>query len=389
MRTLLRLLVLAIVVAAVGAVALRSLDQPYQGYTEPEIFVDIPQGLGVSAIGHRLVESGVIKSDWSFRLAVWRRGAARTLKAGEYRFTGQMRASDVVDRLVAGSVFLRPVTFPEGLTIAEMAAVFETAGLGTKAMFTAAARRGSLVHEVDATADDLEGYLFPETYNLPRDAGAEMLVEQMSRRFLATYDTALRDAARKRGLTTRQVVTIASLIEKETSRPEERPLVSAVYQNRMRIGMGMQCDPTVIFALQRAGRWNGNLTRENLQFDSPYNTYRYSGLPPGPIAAPGRASLAAAVAPADVPYLYFVSRNDGSHVFASHARRAQPQRPPAPGPVFPGPAPRCWQKMTREHREILRSSASARPISVSAAGRRSRSARSSGPAAGRARRASP
>jgi UPF0755 protein len=317
MRTLLKLFVLAIVVAAVGAVAVRNLDQPYQGYTEPEIFVDVPQGLGVAAIGHRLVESGVIKSDWAFRLAVWRRGAARTLKAGEYRFAGQMRASDVVDRLVAGSVFLRPVTFPEGLTIADMAAVFESAGLGTKAMFTAAAKRGSLVHEVDATADDLEGYLFPETYNLPRDAGAEMLIEQMSRRFLTTYGTALRDAARARGLTTRQVVTIASLIEKETSRPEERPLVSAVYQNRMRIGMGMQCDPTVIYALQRAGRWNGNLTRENLQFDSPYNTYRYSGLPPGPIAAPGRASLAAAVAPADVKYLYFVSRNDGSHVFAS------------------------------------------------------------------------
>ena len=317
MRTLFRLIILAIVVAALGAVALRSLDQPYQGYTEPEIFVTIPQGLGVSAIGHRLVESQVIKSDWAFRLAVWRRGAARTLKAGEYRFTGQMRASDVVDRLVAGSVFLRPVTFPEGLTIAEMAAIFESAGLGTKAMFTAAAQRGSLVRDVDTGAPDLEGYLFPETYNLPREASAELLIEQMSKRFLTSYDSKLRDAAKARNLTTRQVVTIASLIEKETSRPEERPLVSAVYQNRMRIGMGMQCDPTVIFALQKAGRWTGNLTRENLQFDSPYNTYRYSGLPPGPIAAPGRASLAAAVAPADVPYLYFVSRNDGSHVFAS------------------------------------------------------------------------
>jgi UPF0755 protein len=317
MRTLLRLLVLAVVVAAVGAFAVRSLNQPFQGYTEPEIFVDIPPGLGVAAIGHRLVGAGVIKNDWAFRLAVWRRGAARTLKAGEYRFTGTMKATDVVDRLVAGSVFLRPITFPEGLTIAEMGAIFETAGLGPKAMFTAAARRASLVHGVDPSADDLEGYLFPETYNLPRDAGAEMLIGQMTKRFLAVYDAKLRDAAKARGLTTRQVVTIASLIEKETSRPEERALVSAVYQNRMRIGMGMQCDPTVIYALQRAGRWNGNLTRENLQFDSPYNTYRYSGLPPGPIAAPGRASLEAAVAPADVGYLYFVSRNDGSHVFAS------------------------------------------------------------------------
>jgi UPF0755 protein len=327
MRALLRLLVIAVIVGAVAAVGLRSLDQPFRGYPEPEIFVDIPQGLGVAAIGHRLVESGVVKNDWAFRLAVWRRGAARTLKAGEYRFAGDQRATEVVDQLVAGAVVLRPITFREGLTIADMAAHYEATGLGTKAMFTAAAGRASLIRELDPTADDLEGYLFPETYNLSRDASADVLVEQMVARFQAVYGQALRDAARARGLTTRQVVTIASLVEKETSRADERPLVSAVYQNRRRIGMGMQCDPTVIFALQKAGLWRGNLTRENLLFDSPYNTYRYAGLPPGPIAAPGRASLEAAVTPADVPFLYFVSRNDGSHVFASsldeHNRNVQ------------------------------------------------------------------
>jgi UPF0755 protein len=317
MRALLRLLVLALIVGAVAAVALRALNQPYRGYQQPEIFVDIPQGLGVAAIGHRLVEAGVVRSDWAFRLAVWRRGAARTLKAGEYRFAGDLRATEVVDRLVAGAVVLRPITFREGLTILDMAAHFEAEGLGTKAMFTAAAGRASLVRDLDPSADDLEGYLFPETYNLPRDASADVLIEQMVARFHAVYDQPLRDAAKARGLTTRQVVTIASLIEKETSRADERPLVSAVYQNRHRIGMGMQCDPTVIYALQKAGLWRGNLTRENLQFDSPYNTYRYAGLPPGPIAAPGRASIEAAIKPADVPYLYFVSRNDGSHVFAS------------------------------------------------------------------------
>jgi UPF0755 protein len=317
MKALVRLLVALAVLAAIGYAVFRSLDQPYQGFTETEVFVDIPNGLGVAAIGHRLVEAGVIKNDWAFRLAVWQRGAARKLKAGEYRFAGAARATDVVDQLVEGDVVLRPITFREGLTIADMAAVFEQAGLGTPAAFRAAAERASLVQAIDPKADDLEGYLFPETYNLPRDTSAAALVEQMAKRFLAVYDEKLRDAARARGLTTRQVVTIASLIEKETSRAEERPLVSAVYQNRMRIGMGMQCDPTVIYALQRAGLWRGNLTRENLQFDSPYNTYRYAGLPPGPIAAPGRASLAAAVAPADVPYLYFVSRNDGSHVFSS------------------------------------------------------------------------
>jgi UPF0755 protein len=127
----------------------------------------------------------------------------------------------------------------------------------------------------------------------------------------------LRADAEARGLSVRQLVTLASIVEKETGKAEERPLVAAVYANRLKIGMGLQCDPTVIYALERAGRYNGNLTRENLQFDSPYNTYRYAGLPPGPIASPGQASLEAAAHPADVPYLYFVSRGDGSHVFAS------------------------------------------------------------------------
>jgi UPF0755 protein len=124
------------------------------------------------------------------------------------------------------------------------------------------------------------------------------------------------DAASAKGLSLRQLVTLASIVEKETGNPEERTMVAAVYANRLKIGMGLQCDPTVIYALERAGRYDGNLTREDLQFDSPYNTYRYAGLPPGPIASPGRASLAAAASPAAVPYLYFVSKNDGSHAFA-------------------------------------------------------------------------
>jgi UPF0755 protein len=145
--------------------------------------------------------------------------------------------------------------------------------------------------------------------------------------FKRLYDEPLRTEAAAAGLTTRQVVSLAALVEKETARPEERPLVGAVYRNRLRIGMGMQADPTVIYALQRAGQYDGNLTRADLQFDSPYNTYRYAGLPPGPIAAPGLASLQAAVRPADVPHLYFVSRNDGTHVFADtlaeHNRNVQ------------------------------------------------------------------
>jgi UPF0755 protein len=180
-----------------------------------------------------------------------------------------------------------------------------------------AAAREEPIRDIDPAAPDLEGYLFPDTYTLPRRTTADQLVERMVDRFEKSLTPEIRAKAAARGLSVRQLVTLASLVEKETAKPEERPLVAAVYANRIKIGMGLQCDPTVIYALERAGRYTGNLTRADLQFDSPYNTYRYAGLPPGPIAAPGQASLAAAAEPADVPYMYFVSRNDGSHVFAT------------------------------------------------------------------------
>jgi UPF0755 protein len=167
----------------------------------------------------------------------------------------------------------------------------------------------------------------PETYALSRKADAAKLVNLMVGRFERVFGPDLRQAAAARGLTVRQAVTLASIVEKETARAEERPLVAAVYSNRLRIGMALQCDPTVIFALTKAGRYAGNIHKDDLQIDSPYNTYRYPGLPPGPIASPGRASLEAAVHPADAAFLYFVSRNDGSHVFATtldeHNRNVQ------------------------------------------------------------------
>jgi UPF0755 protein len=208
-----------------------------------------------------------------------------------------------------------------------MARVFEERGFGPAADFERAAANATLIHDLDPLATDLEGYLFPETYALPRGTSADELVRQMVELFKRLYGEPLRADAARAGLTTREVVTLASLVEKETARADERPLVAAVYRNRLRIGMGMQADPTVIYALQKAGRYDGNLTRADLQFDSPYNTYRYGGLPPGPIAAPGLAAIEAVLRPAPVSYLYFVSRNDGSHVFAAtlaeHNRNVQ------------------------------------------------------------------
>jgi UPF0755 protein len=316
-RLALVVLLLIAAAAAAGAYLHRQVGAPYRGYSGPEQFVEVASGAGPSAIGRRLVDAGVVRDRLTWRLALLESGAARSLKAGEYRFTQPQSPREVIARLARGDVYLRPITFPEGLSIREMARLYEARGFGPAADFERAAANPAAIRSLDPEAPDLEGYLFPETYALPRRAGAETLTRQMVARFERVFGTTLRADAAARGLSVRQAVTLASLVEKETARAEERPLVAAVYANRLRIGMGLQCDPTVIYALQKAGKYTGNLTRENLTFDSPYNTYRYAGLPPGPIASPGRLSLEAAVRPAHVDYLYFVSRNDGSHIFAS------------------------------------------------------------------------
>jgi UPF0755 protein len=228
-----------------------------------------------------------------------------------------MTPLDVVDVLVRGDVYTQKVTFPEGLTIDEMAKLYESHGFGRARQFVEAARNVQRIADLDASATDLEGYLFPETYALPRNGGAARLVDLMVERFRSVYGEQMRTRATAQSMTTRQVVTLASLIEKETGKAEERAVIAAVFRNRLKIGMPMQADPTVVYALEKAHRYDGNIRRDDLATDSPYNTYKYPGLPPGPIASPGKASLAAALMPADVSYLYFVSRNDGSHIFAT------------------------------------------------------------------------
>ena len=316
-RAILVVLALAVVTAVAAASLLyKQMQQPYRGYGGVEQFVEIPAGASTRSIGDRLVSAGVIRNAWTYRLALWQSGQARTLKAGEYRFDQPISALDAIRKLARGEVYVLSVTFPEGLTIPDMAAIFESHGLGPGADFLKASKNVSLVAKLDSTAGNLEGYLFPETYSLSRHAEADQLVRLMVSRFEQVFTPALREEAAAQGLSARDTVTLASIIEKETANPTERSLVAAVYRNRLRIGMALQCDPTVIYGLQRHGKYTGNLRREDLAFDSPYNTYRYPGLPPGPIAAPGQASLEAAIHPANVDYLYFVSRNDGSHAFA-------------------------------------------------------------------------
>ncbi len=290
---------------------------PYKGYDGAEQFVEIPEGSGPTSIGRRLADAGVIRDRLGFRFEILRSGLGRRLQAGEYRFDRPMTVREVVDKIARGDVYLIPITFREGLTIREMAQLFESKGLGSAAEFAKGAADAGLIRKLDPAAKDLEGYLFPDTYATTRHTTAAELVPRMVAGFEKALAPEIWSAAEGRGLSLRELVTLASIVEKETGKPEERPLVAAVYSNRLKIGMALQCDPTIIYALERANRYNGNLTRENMQIDSPYNTYRYPGLPPGPIANPGRASLEAAARPADVPYLYFVARGDGSHAFAA------------------------------------------------------------------------
>ena len=318
-RVLILLVVLGVGAAGAAAYVLWTrMHQPFQAF-QGEQFVEIPAGAGSRAIARRLADAGVVPDTWTFRAAVRWSGRGQALQAGEYRFEGTASPLDVVERLARGDVYTVAITFPEGLTIDEMADVFAARELGTAQSFRDAAKDVSGIAALDPAARDLEGYLFPETYPVSRTVDAAALVSAMVERFKTVFAELSKD--RPAGaLSTRQLVTLASLVEKETARAEERPVVAAVYRNRLDIGMGMQADPTVIYALRKRGKYDGNIRRVDLAIDSPYNTYRYRGLPPGPIAAPGRAALEAALAPADAKFLYFVSKNDGSHVFAETLR---------------------------------------------------------------------
>jgi UPF0755 protein len=275
----------------------------------------VAQGSSAEAIGRQLADMGLVRHLLVFRLLVLVRGVGGSLKAGEYSLEGPLSLDQIVDALARGEVVRNEVTFPEGLNAVEASEIVGARGFSADA-FLQATKNVALIQDLDPDASDLEGYLFPDTYDIPRTADpVGMLVARMIQRFRDVMAPELPRIAEKK-LTVRQVVTLASLVERETARPEERPRIAAVFLNRLRKGMLLQTDPTVIYALRLAGKWDGNIRRNDLQIDSPYNTYRYPGIPPGPIANPGRGALLGVIDPLDVKDLYFVSRNDGTHQFS-------------------------------------------------------------------------
>jgi UPF0755 protein len=305
---------LAIALAAGGAAlgVVRWALAPRDPSGAEQVF-EVSPGETLPAITRRLEEAELVRHRWGVELLARQRELAARLQRGEYALSPAQTPGEILEQLASGRVISYAVAFPEGFTAAQFAERLASAGLADRDAFLAAVRDPLLPAQLGVEGDSLEGYLFPETYRFPHGMPAADLARAMVGQFRRVWDE-LAPLARERGLPMREVVILASLIEKETGAPNERPLIASVFLNRLRIGMRLETDPSVIYGIPD---FDGNLRRRDLEnAENPYNTYRISGLPPGPIANPGAASLRAVVDPARTEYLYFVSRNDGSHTFS-------------------------------------------------------------------------
>jgi UPF0755 protein len=281
-----------------------------------EVIFEIERGTGMSAVARSLADQGLIRSRPAFLAGYHLFFYPRAIKAGEYSLSSPARAKEVLDMLVKGRVLLHAVTIPEGMTGQEIGPLIAPLLAEGAEGFAAVFRDPGIIAGLDPKATNLEGYLFPETYSFAKGVAAEEAVGAMVGQFRKVFEGLWTARPARLRLSGREVVILASIIEKETSVAEEKSLVSAVFHNRLRLGMKLDCDPTIIYALKLRGTYDGRLGKKDMALDSPYNTYRYAGLPPGPICNPGGEALRAAFFPAEEEFIYFVSRNDGSHHFS-------------------------------------------------------------------------
>ena len=363
-------LILVIVLAAGGTAAWMwyGMTHPYQGFAKEGVFVDVPHGASRRYVAYLLKKNGVVQSKLAFEIYA-RRHPKRTLQAGEYFFDHAMTGRDVFWKVANGEVFQQPFTVREGETMFDIARELEAGKFMPAGDFLFAAGDPSLIRDFAPGALTLEGFLFPATYELPRHPGASELTAEMVRKFKEQWKSIA--ASQTGGAPIEndprlrlQTVTLASLVERETPKRDERPLVASVFENRMRRGMRLQCDPTVIYALERFGKYNGTLTGKDLTFDSLYNTYEHAGLPPGPIGNPGEASLRAALEPAETHYLYFVANTQGGHFFSAtleeHNKnvvkyhRLLAGLPADPPPPPPAPPAHSKKKQPKKHKGAAR-----------------------------------
>ncbi|QJA05767.1 endolytic transglycosylase MltG [Thermosulfurimonas marina] len=291
------------------------VTEPAAERPAPQV-IYIPPGTPVKEVAHLLRARGLLRSEWGFYLEGLRLGLLSRLKAGEYELSPHQSPAEILRQLAEGRVITHIVTIPEGANVWEVADLLERAGLISRKEFLARALDSDLAHSLGIPGPTVEGFLFPDTYYFVKGLSAEEIIRIMVERFWEVWRK-YEPRARELGVSVYEVVTLASIVEKEAVLSREKPLIAAVYWNRLRRGMPLQADPTVRYALRR---FRGRLYYKHLRVDSPYNTYRYPGLPPTPIANPGEKSLRAVLYPAKVPYLYFVSRGDGSHKFSTTYR---------------------------------------------------------------------
>jgi UPF0755 protein len=278
-----------------------------------KIEIEIPHGMSAAQIGALLQQKGIIKSQTAFLWGAQLRGVANKLKSGKYLLSPSMSLSQILRKLTLGEVKLVRFSVPEGLTVRQIADLWQAKGFGEAEEFVWAARNRALLGFYGIDAPSAEGYLFPETYLISEGISAREMVRKMIELFRKRVKSDLIGRGRRKGLNLHQIVTLASIIEKEAKIDEERPIISAVFHRRLKLGWKLEADPTVRYALGLPQR---SLTSDDLRVNSPYNTYLHPGLPPGPICNPGLRSIEAAVNPADVDYLYFVAKGDGSHIFS-------------------------------------------------------------------------
>ncbi|MGH9731580.1 MAG: endolytic transglycosylase MltG [Candidatus Acidiferrales bacterium] len=380
-RLAIAFLILLLLAGALGVWLRSELTRPYRGYSQAQIFVDIPRGTPRWKIVDLLQQNGVIHSRIAF-IALSLRHRRRVLQAGEYLFNQPMTPRQVFDQIAGGHIFVHIVVVPEGWTMFDIAGELARQGLTTKEDFLRVARDPSPVRDIAPRAPSLEGFLFPSTYQFSRNATPEEIAETMVRQFreewsklqaipppLATPDpiATSRSVAQAPGsvippLSPEQLVTLASLVERETPQSSERPMVASVFYNRLKLGVPLQCDPTVQYALDLAGKPTLKVTPADLHVPSLYNTYLHRGLPPGPIANPGDASLRAVVTPAHTHYLYFVADDSGGHFFAStleeHNRNVVRYRRLLQGLPAESPPPSRHKKPARtrnaHHKRVLK-----------------------------------
>ncbi len=312
------LALLAIAALGAGAGWLNSqISRPYRGHRPEKVFVDIPRGTSRWGVAGILRNNDVIRnrlafalfSDWHFR---------RPLQAGEYLFDHQVNSREVFWKISHGQIFVHIVTVPEGWTMYDIANQMSEQGICSKQEFLAAARDTSLISDLAPHAKTLEGFLFPSTYQFTRRTTCGQIVATMVRHFRTVWATLQvpRFPQLPPDITPEDALTVASLVERETPSPDERALVAGVFYNRLRRSYPLQCDATIQYALLLKGKPEADVKPDDLHVDSPYNTYEHRGLPPGPIANPGEASLKAAVAPETTDYLYFVANDRGGHFFS-------------------------------------------------------------------------